>query len=162
MLEFLQDTNPATIWLRERFSTSLRLVGGKLIVVRFYLYECAPDGFKWDADKVITHCTPEFLVDIEDNFGEYLSLASTVADVLNERMQLQTDVILAQVKMSFAILDALSADDYKDAHMLTGELGKSLLLYDPRASDVWSGWFELVFQTIDSHNKPGFGPDVVI
>lgn len=161
MIQHLQHANPARIWLRERFQTSLRLVSGRLIVIRFDLASCGREGI-WDADKVMTHFDPTFLVDKEDDFGEYLSIASCIAAVLNQRMQLEADEILSHLKMSFSILDALQAEDYAAAYLLTGTLGMRLLPYEPRASAIWSGWVDRVFEHIKSASGPEFGLDVVI
>ena len=161
MDQYLRDANPARIWLREQFQTSLRLVSGRLIVVRFDLASCGRKGI-WDADKIMTYFDPTFLVDKEDDFGEYLAIASTVAHVLNEKMALEAEEILSHLKMSFLILDALQAEDYEEAYLLSGKLAVRLLPYDPRASNIWSDWIEKVFVHIKSASGPEYGVDSVM
>jgi hypothetical protein len=161
MIQYLQHANPARIWLREQFQTSLRLVSGRLIVIRFDLASCGREGI-WDADKIMTYFDPTFLVDKEDDYGEYLSIASTVADVLNQRMELEAAEILAQIKISFSILDALRCQFYRTAYAETAHLAQRLLPYDPRASQIWSSWIDTVFEHIKSDNEPGYGLDTLI
>lgn len=162
MLKHLEDTNPSRIWLREKFQTSLRLVSGDTIVIRFHLTECIPGGFRWDAEKVVAHFDPSILADKETEYGEYLSIVATIAGVLNEKMMLEAEEVMSQVKMSFAILDALKVSDRDGAYLLTASLGVKLLAYDPRASTVWSNWLEFIFRYLGSDNMPEYGLDVVV
>ena len=152
MIQTLRETNPAKVWLREKFEVSLRLVQGQLIVVRFDL---ASNEFKWDTDKVIAHIGPTFL-------AETTSIASTIAHVLNEKMEMEAMEILQQIKMSFLILDALSIRDYKTTCLLIDRLVNRLKPYDPRAYDVWRPWIGDVVDIVNAAMPPENDSDTAI
>ena len=153
MIQLLRNTNPAKIWLREKFETSLRLVNGRLIVLRFDLASCGTtDGLIWDADKV----SAQF--DLVDD----PSIASSIADTLNEKMELEAAEILQQIKMSFLILDALEAEDISMAARGLSDLCDRLESYKPRALKIWSQWIRNVMHVIKSANDPEYGLDTVV
>ena len=163
MIQTLRDTNPAGIWLREKFQISLRLVNGRLIVLRFDLASCGTtDGLIWDADKVTKHYGSFILADDLLVTEKHLSIASTIAEVLNEKMELEAEEILRQIKMSFTILDALEADDYVTACDLTTKLIDRLKPYDPRAYNIWRQWVGNVFHVVRTAISPENGQDTVI
>lgn len=162
MLQQLRNTNPAKVWLHERFQTSLRLASGQYILVRFDLGSCGPQGFRFDADEIVKRYDPGVLADKEADFGEYLSVAATIADTLNQKIQLEADSALGHIRLSFDILDALSCKDYITANLMTGCLAESLLYYNPRAKDVWGDWLQIVLDIAKpSGDKSGFGVDTV-
>ncbi len=163
MISYLRDTNPAGIWLREKFQISLRLVNGRLIVLRFDLPSCCiTDGFIWDADKVTKHFADSILVDDVVTVEKYLSTASVIADTLNEKMELEAEEILGQIKMSFLILDALETYDWLTASKKLSDLCDRLESYKPRAHEVWAQWIRNILHIIRSANKPEDGLDTVI
>lgn len=163
MLQQLRDSNPAKTWLYERFQTSLRLANGQYIVVRFDLGSCGPKGFRFDAEEIVKRYNSGILVDKEANFGEYLNVAATIAATLNEKIQLEADIVLGHIKTSFDILDALSCKDYVVANLLGGEMALRLISYNPRAADVWGSWLQAVLDvTKSSGNKPGSGADTLM
>ncbi len=135
----LYDSNPAKIWLRERFEISMELANGHHIVTRFHLDECAPGGFQWGADKLSAFMDPGIL--------PYVGNLHVIADVLNERMHSEATKILGHVQMSFSILDALHTQDYQPAYQVAIHLTHRLLPYDPRSSDIWANWIK---ETIDT------------
>lgn len=150
MIQTLRETNPASIWLREKFQVSLRLLTGRLIVLRFDLASCGTtDGLIWDADKVAEH------------FG-LGDTASVVADTLNEKMEIEAAEILRQIKMSFLVLDALEAYDLLTASKELSDLCGKLESYKPRALDIWGPWISKILHVIRSANEPELGLDTVI
>lgn len=155
MIQYLTNTNPAGKWLQGKFQTSLRLVNGQLIVLRFDVASCGTQGFKWTADKVIAKFDPTTLVDKETDYGEYLSMASTIADVLNQKMQLVANDVLEQVRMSLDVLGALSLGDRLSAYVLAVRLTNRLLIYSPESDRIWSAWIENVID----YAKPEIPPN---
>jgi len=163
MIQILRETNPAKIWLREKFQISLRLVNGRLIVIRFDLASCGTtDGLIWDADKVWKHCGDSILADDPLITEKHLSIASTIADVLNEKMEVEAAEILGQIKMSFLILDALETQDYGTACLLINQLIERLKPYDPRAYEMWRRWIGNVFHIVRTAISPENGSDTTI
>ena len=162
MMDYLADTNPSLVWLRQRFAIHLPTASGEHIVVRFDLKSCGDEGFKFDTDKVCAHFEHMILADPTTQLGEYLSVAATIADVLNQMMDRVKEEVLWQFRMSYLILDALASHNMSATYLLTNRLGYSLLAYDPLASQVWSDWVGMVYETIKADNEPGFGLDVVI
>lgn len=164
MLQQLRDSNPAKTWLYERFQTSLRLATGQHIVVRFDLGSCGPKGFRFDADEIVKRYDPGILVDKEADFGEYLNVAATIAATLNEKIQLEVDTVLAHIRTSFDVLDALSCKDRASANLLMTDLALSLLPYNPRAKEIWMDWLDKASHYADtiSGSEPGFGVDTLM
>lgn len=161
-MDYLIDTNPGMVWLRQRFSVHLPTAGGDHIVVRFDLKSCGDNGYRFDTDKVHAHFEHLILADPFISFREYLSVAATIADVLNQRMDNTKEEVLEQVRMSYLILGALASHNMSAAYLLTNRLGYSLLTYDPLASEVWSDWVGMVYEAIKANNDMGFDLDVVM
>lgn len=162
MMDYLTDTNPGMVWLRQRFAVDLPTASGEHIVVRFDLKSCGDKGYRFDTDKVCAHFEHLILADPTTQLGEYLSVAATIADVLNQKMDATKDEILEQIRTSYLILGALSDHNMSAAYLLTNRLGYSLLQYEPLASDIWTDWIGMVYEIIKADNEPGFGLDVVI
>lgn len=152
MLQNLEDTNPSAEWLRQQFQAKLDLIGGKQIVIRFDMYIQA-DMF--DAEKVIEECGDSILADIEKDYGEFLSVASTIATVLNQKMNIVASAVIDQCALSREIVFALVQEDYRKAAVLADNLIVSLLIFEPQASKVWTEWIDKVYIFIDSRDLPG-------
>ncbi len=144
MLQNLKDTNPYRVWLDERFQTNLDLVNGKQIVVRF---EVNSRPYIFDAETVIKEFGDGMLADIK--------IASTIAEVLNQKMDIVIDEVARQCMWARAVTNALSAKDYRDAAIFLEELIVSLLIFEPRATVVWAEWIDKVYRFIDTQDSLG-------
>ena len=163
MLYQLRTTNPASKWLREKFWTTLMLANGHQITLWFDLASCGKEGYKWDADKVITRLDPTFLVDKETEFGEYLSLASTVADVLNQRMDIISKDVMGHARESLRILEAISAENKTVAYLKTVALASRLVAYGSIANTIWGDWIAKVAEFTKPQNPPNtLGINVIL
>jgi hypothetical protein len=158
MLPLLRETNPAKIWLREKFQTSLSLVNEQHIVIRFDLASCGSLGFIFDTDKVMKFYGDVVLADkgIPMSYEEHTSICSAIADTLNDKMQLVANDVLGHIRMSFDVLDALSGNDDVIAYQTLGQLATDLMTYNPQATKLWSPWCNKVCDMIEARNEPGF------
>lgn len=152
MLQKLIDTNPGHAWMQEKFKFELEMASGKTIRVSFDM-NC--HSYLFDAEKVIDQFGDGILADIEKDYGEYLSIASTIANVLNTRMEDIALEICSHRKAANLILAALSTKDYQDALEGVTLLCNSLKLYNPRAIEVWGTWLLGLIKYIESLNLPG-------
>ena len=167
LLQHLRDANPGpNVWLRDKFQTSLRLVNGHHIVVRFDLASCGTEGYMFDAGKVALLYGDLILGDNQDLLEDSLAISiryehtcGAIADTLNEKMQLVANGVLGHIRTSFDILDALSLPDYRTAGQLVNQLAIALDDYNPQGKKVWSPWIVKVCGIIASGTLPGFGVD---
>lgn len=152
----LRQSNPAQTWLHERHQTELRLADGKLIVLRFDLESTGQTGYRFDTEKVVNEFGDSILACPETDFGEYLNVASTIADVLNERMDMVARRVFGQVRLSLSLLDALDDDAFGPARLIWEGLVDSLGVYDnTQVFKVWGQWIENVRRYIDTADPPG-------
>lgn len=151
MLQNLEDTNPALMWLDCKYRVDLRLTNGQLIVVRFDRH--TPRNF-FNAEKIIKHYGNAIVANKETDYGEYLSVASTIADVLNQKMQIVMREVESHAGMSYLILDTLASKDKKQARQCAILLTELLLGYDPEASSVWGNWLKSVRIALGRPNEP--------
>lgn len=155
MRDFLRKTNPAEIWLGEKFQTELRLANGKLIVLRFDLQSASDNGYRFDTEKVVEQFGDSILACQETNYGEYLNVAATIADVLNTRMTILAQRVLGHSRMSLFLLDALDLSAWSTARQILCRLAESLDDLDhPRAEQIWGKWVQQVVQYVDSQDPP--------
>lgn len=162
-LQPLREWNPAKLWLREQFQTSIRLVNGHLIVVRFDIVSASTF-----TGNVVDHNMGRYLLDddMKDHVRKnpsgaeyYADICGAIADSLNDKMRMMRDTVLGHSKMTFKILDALSSGDNASAYALTLNLGAELLDFEPRASKVWGGWVDEILKIVKLGNGPGFNSD---
>ena len=153
MLQNLTDTNPRKRWLGESFKVKLDLIGGRSIVINFDMHT---DADMFDTERVIKEFGDSILADIEKEYGEFLSVASTIATVLNNKMQIIADEVVRHYSTSDRILQALEHEDYYNAAQLLDELVVSLIIFEPQASAIWTEWVYKVYTFIDTQNSLGF------
>ena len=151
MISHLKETNPAKRWLREQFQTSLPLANGQLIVTRF---DVVSRGY-FDADKVEKAYGKIILGDrvIEDN--QLKAIYESIADVLNEQMDLAVAHVMAQTKMSFYVLDALEAKDWGKAQAGLKVLIEALGIDNDHADRIWGDWVNDAVQCIHTQDNTG-------
>lgn len=149
MNKLLRQTNPARLWLREKFQTDLQLASGHHIVVRFDLPSTGVTGYRFDAEAVISLCGEHILADIDKDYGEYLNVASTIADVLNQKVDAEAKRVLGEVRMSLSLLDALDAEDWMGAALILEGLTDSLICHGEHANRIWGSWVNLAVEYVN-------------
>jgi len=152
MLQKLIDTNPAHAWMREKFKFELEMASGKTIRISFDM-NCY--DYYFDAEKVIDQFGDGILADIEEDYGEYLSIASTIANVLNRKMESIAADVSTHYQASGMILESLLAEDYDQALVGVELLCNSLKLYNPRAIEIWGAWIMELMKYVESLDLPG-------
>ena len=171
LLQHLRDTNPGpNVWLRDKFQTSLCLVNGHHIVIRFDLASCGTEGYIFDVDKVallyghviLDADERERVKTLQEQQLDYEHVCGAIADTLNEKMQIVANGALGHIRTSFDILDALSLPDYRTAGQLIRQLAIDLDEYNPQAKKVWSLWITKVCGIIASGTLPGFDVDFLM
>ena len=140
MKNILRETNPAEKWLGERFRIDMQMADGYHIVLRFDLPSTGLTGYRFDAEEVVKRFGEHILADKETNYGEHLNVASTIAEVLNERMDAVALAVFEQCCMSLSLLDALDAQDYVLARLIGLRLGESLVVFGEQADNLWGDW----------------------
>lgn len=164
MLSHLRDTNPALIWLEERFKTTLSLANGQTIIVRFDISTTGKPTSFFDAEKVIKHFGDAILADEEKEYGEYLSVASTIADVLNQKMSQVGAEIAAHVALAHEVITSIGNRDMTNACLVALHLTNALKEYSPTSDTIWAIWLrEVVTYTqgeIDGDSL-GFGENTL-
>lgn len=153
MLQNLKDTNPCDTWLAENFQGRLDLASGRSVVINFNIDKNV-DVF--DAEKVIKEFGDGILADIENEYGEYLSVAAVMATTLNIKISIITNEVIWQSETSHAILRALERDDYYHAAQSLEELVTSLLIFETQADAVWTRWVDNVCQFIKAQDIPEY------
>ncbi len=146
MLEHLQKTNPSERWLKGMFRTHLQMLKGEDLVVNFDLKSAG----KLTLEGVMNAYGHLIYVDQENNYGEYLSIATTLTSVINEKMMEVVQEVFAQIKASWFILEDIEDQNYERAAQTAFQLGVSLLSFEPRASKVWCTWVDEVLEYTDS------------
>lgn len=162
MVHFLEDTNPAPVWLQEKFKTVLQLANGHIVVVKFNVTSCDSEGYNFDTEAVLSHFGNAILADKETAYGDYLSIASTIAHVLNTRMVEIAEEVISHVDLSLKILARISSQNYAEAYLLTVKLSKRLLAFGDHADNIWASWLWKVVQTLKSEGGMEFGVNVAI
>lgn len=137
MLDHLRDTNPAPIWMGERFQTTLTFANGQMIIVRFDLSTTGKPEALFDAEKVIKHFGDAILADEEKEYGEYLSVAATIADVLNQKMTQVGKEVMGHVAAAHKIISSLGMRDITNAYLDAVFLANQLLVYSPASDTIW-------------------------
>ena len=139
----LRDTNPAPLWLRQRFAVNLPLVSGQHIVVRFDLDSTGVTGYRFNEQNVEREFGQLILGDRKNiNIEEYLSLCATVADVLNDKVDQVAVDCLRHARESLYLLDALDNKDWEGVKRHGINLGVGLIAYGSHADKVWGNWLE--------------------
>lgn len=155
MLQHIRDSNPASKWLGEKFQANLTLANGHLAILRFDLSSAGKPSCQFDTDKVMKHYGDAILVDPETDFGEYLNVASTIADVLNQKMAEVGQDVMGHVRSAHEIVAALSVDNKTDAYLDAIFLAKRLMTYGTSADVTWGVWLQNVIE----YAKTGIGDD---
>jgi len=146
-----RDTNPAQIWLAERFAVNLPLVSGRLIVVRFDLNSSGEDGYRFNEQNVERQFGQMILGDRKDiHLEDYLSTCDSIAHVLNERIDAVALDCLGHARQSLILLDALDNGDRYGAKSTGIVLGTKLLDYGTHADRIWGNWLESVAEHLNS------------
>jgi hypothetical protein len=152
-MEHLEQTIPAARWINEgRFRISVEMTNGRLIVVRFDASSCGNQRFIWNAEKVVEHFWDCILVDLVSAYGEYLNVASYIANLLNERVEQVRFMLHEHVRISYRILDALRATDTVLAYQLLVRLAHDLDGFEPEAEQIWGEWVRSAY---DHLGPPG-------
>jgi len=165
-LKHLRDSNPSKVWIQELFQTSLDLINGEHIIVRFDAV--STDSFTADmaASLIQGHILDDDMQKhIEKNpalSADCYEVWDAIADSLNAKMRMILGEVMEHAEISFKILDALSAKDYDSAYNHTLDLGVKLVDYEPRASTIWDDWVGKVLHVIKTGNEPGSGVDTAI
>lgn len=153
MLQNLKDTNPCDIWLAEKFAGTLDLVNGRSIVIKFNIDK---NINIFNTEKVIKEFGDGILADIENEYGEFLSVAATMATTLNDKISIITNEVIWQSETSCAILRALEREDYYHAAQSLEELVTSLLIFESKAEPIWTRWVDNVCQFIKAQDIPEY------
>lgn len=130
------------------------MASGHLIVVRFDLNSCGyTQGYKFDADKVLTHYSEGILG------ANKLEVAEALAAALNEKMAMCANEILGHARESYSILDALDIGALDLAYWQALRLAENLQGYEPRAGEIWGNWIEKVIEYAVTQNRSDY-PDL--
>lgn len=132
MQEFLKDTNPAQIWLGERFKVMLKCVTGMDILVRFD----ADTTYRFDAEKVLAqfgHCILGVTAPAQE-------VAQAIAEKINGEIDWTIETARWHAESSFIILDALSAGYIEAASARLIKLCDSLKYFGEFADRIWGKW----------------------
>ena len=158
MREFLRQTNPAEKWLAERFQTELRLVNGRLIVVRFDLPSSGQEGFRFNQEQVSTQFHDLIMYDRENMLGgDYAAICDSVAAYLNQQIDIVAQRALKHALLSLSVLDALDLNMPAQAGERLSNLGMELVEF-PNSEKLWGPWLQIARIAVDAATPPKTGP----
>lgn len=147
----------------EKFQTTLTCSNGQTMIVRFDLSTTGkPEGL-FDTEKVIKHFRDAILADEEKEYGEFLSIAATIADVLNEKMSQVGSEVMAHVAAANRIISYLGMRNMTNAYLGAVQLAQDLQVYSPASDQVWAIWLREVVTYAEGEiggNSVGFGENV--
>jgi hypothetical protein len=147
----LRDTNPAQIWLAERFAVNLPLVNGNHILVRFDLNSSGANGYRFNEQNVERSFGQLILGDRTDiDIEMYLSTCDSIAWRLNSEIDEVAIDCIGHARQSLYLLDALENGDRLAAKALGIRLGESLLRYGTHADRIWGNWLESIGEHLKS------------
>ena len=147
MLNKLKSSAPTLLWMRSNFTIVSRLSNGEEVELSFTLNPTPPT---YDAAKVI-ECIPQaILADIDEDFGEYLSIASTVANTINDKIKIVVKEVVEHCRCANKIINTLHNDELDKASLLVDCLIDLLIPYDPLAGDLWAQWLADTLDYIES------------
>lgn len=146
MLNQIKDSDPSLLWIRSNFSVSFVMSNGQEMKLDFSIN---PAPRMYDAATIIADMPEAILVDIDKDFGEYLSVASTVANMINDKMKVVIKEVVEHCRCAFKIRCALRDDKLDKASLLVDWLIDQLQLHEPLAGDVWAQWLADVLDYIE-------------
>ncbi len=154
MRDFLRQTNPAEKWLAERFQTELRLVNGRLIVVRFDLPSSGQEGFRFDKISVFDQFQDLILGDRKDMLMRECSpICDSIAACLNQQIDNVAQRALRHALTSLSVLDALDLNMPAQAGERLSNLEAELEEF-PNAEKLWGLWLQIARIAVDAANPP--------
>ena len=147
MLNQITQTLPSLSWMKSNFSVVFIASNGEEIKVSFPLN---PAPRMYDAALVIEKMPQAILADIDEDFGEYLSVASTVANMINDKMKVLIKEVVEHNRCASKVIAALNENKLNKASLLVDRMIDDLQQYEPTAGDVWAEWLALTLDYIES------------
>ena len=148
VLHYLINDCPVEKWRAQRFSIYLKLANGRSVGVSCDYKTLQTKRFT--IEDTLEQFDRDILVNIDEAYGEYLATASEITSVINQKFGILLDDINTQTASALAALIHLELNQYEDARRILVDLGKRLLAYEPRASDIWAKWLDVALAYVDS------------
>lgn len=162
MLEFLTESNPSRVWVKERWTNYINLANDQRIIVRADLTSMHKEGFLFTRSLVDEKFGEAIMAGRIIGTEQYDFNCDEIAQTLNDNMRNTAVDILGHISLSYEVLDAIKADDKPKAQSALKALGYRLVKYEPRAGKVWADWMRIMMKWLKGPNTPGSSVNFLI
>ena len=146
MLEHLKKTNPARVWEKKAHIVSVPLANGDAA----HTVCCPVMTLKqWDAFQVMEHYSNCILVDPDQDFGLYLSIASEMAISINAHVKGVRVRIITTCLLADKVIESLTSMDYELARGYLADLAVTLVADGKETEPIWTEWFTEIDKFLD-------------